>query len=149
MKKITSDVEGGIEFKYDSATDLVIDSEGVEVSDEVADVVKARLGDHVTVTDLGPSKPVAGDDGSANTTNEPTLESLKARAKELGVKQSGSKKDLANRIEEEEKRIADEAAKAEDLAARGKKLATQEDLDANPALVEAGTKVGDEIDVAA
>lgn len=141
MKKITSEVP--VSFRYDGNTLLEIDKDGCLATDEAAAVAKDRLGDQITVTDVVSDKKE--DSGDSNT--GPTFDELKARAKELGLKQNGKKEEVAARIAEKEALIKEEESAAAKLAEAGKKIATQDDLDADPALVEAGVKVGDEIDL--
>jgi len=65
--------------------------------------------------------------------DEMSLDQLKAKAAELGLKATGTKAAILERI-------------TLHLSAP-KHVVTQDDLDANPALVEEGVKVGDEIDL--
>lgn len=97
MKKITSEVP--VSFRYDGSTLLEIDSEGCLASDAVAAVAKDRLGDQITLEDAG------SDQGPERTEEEPegpSYAELQAKAKELGLKASGSKEDIAARIAEHE-----------------------------------------------
>lgn len=145
MKSITSKADP-FKFVYDSNNVLEIGEEPITVTDEIAAVVEHRYGALVNIEDVagGSDADTGKDEGDTG----PSHADLKARAKELGLKQGGKKEDLVARIAEEEARIAAEAEGAATLP-EGKKVATQEDLDADPSLEESGVKVGDVIDAPA
>lgn len=109
MKKITSETE--ISFAYDSVNKLQISSEAIFVRDDVAKVLEERLGSQIVIEDAGPDGGVDSDEAAEGGKDEgdsgPSHADLKARAKELGLKQSGTKAEIAERIAEEEKRLAD------------------------------------------
>lgn len=123
---------------YKTTCALSLKGERVEAGTEVE--LSAEDAARFDAKDL---EPISGEapkkepeiDLSTIAVEELTYEQAKARAKELGLSQGGSKADLHERIILHLQTIVEEEMEDHVL--------TQDDLDANPALVEEGMQVGD------